>query len=67
MSYQGEMGFTVEEWTDDGLRVREILACSSNALVARGAWAAAVELRPGRRILLRNRAHVIADSERAGS
>jgi hypothetical protein len=54
---------TVEEWTADGQHIAETLAKCSNPLIARAAFKAAVDLRPHARILVRQGARVLADSE----
>jgi hypothetical protein len=50
---------TVEEWDEAESGIIETLARCSNILVARGAFDAAVKLRPRSRILLRDGARVI--------
>ncbi|MDQ2080519.1 hypothetical protein RA307_10030 [Xanthobacteraceae bacterium Astr-EGSB] len=55
-----DLPFAVEEWTDDENAIAEVLARATNALIARGAFEAAVRLRPARRILLRHGSYVIA-------
>lgn len=56
------LSLRVEQWDERDAVVEEVLALCSNAIVARGAFEAAVKLRPGRIIILRQRAHVVADS-----
>lgn len=61
---------TLEEWSKDGASLTETVGRLSNALVARAAYEALVELRPRARIMLRHGARVLRDSaedEAAGS
>jgi hypothetical protein len=51
--------FTVEEWTADESSVFEVLARCSNLMIARGAFTAAVKMRPNAVILLRHGSRVI--------
>lgn len=53
--------FKVEEWTPDDRHVAEVLATSTNVLVGRAAFDAAVKLRPRAIIVYRHGARVIAE------
>lgn len=59
------LAFRVEQWDEAGNRVEELIAAAGNVLVARAAYEAAVKLRPGTNITLRNHARVI-ERTRAG-
>jgi hypothetical protein len=54
-----DLGVTVEEWDDAESGVVEVLARCSIVPIGRGAFEAAVKLRPLSRILLRDGARVI--------
>lgn len=54
-----ELCFTVDQWTDDGGRIESVLSCSSNALIAKGAFHEAVKLRPHKRLTMRHKSRVI--------
>lgn len=55
-----ELCFTVDQWSDDGGRLESTLSCSSNALLALGAFHEAVKLRPHSRLTMRHKSRVIA-------
>ena len=55
-------GFTVEEWSADGMRLEETVAGAKVFPVAKGAFDALVAMRPRSRILLRQSARVLQDS-----
>jgi hypothetical protein len=57
-----ELSFAIEEWDETENHVTEVLARASSALIGRAAFAAAVKQHPGRVILLRHRAYVVARS-----
>ena len=61
-----ELTFAVEVWSLDGQRIDEVMARASHVMVARAAFDAAVRERPGRQVLLRNRAMVLAQSQAEG-
>jgi hypothetical protein len=61
-----ELGFAVEQWDRDALHVETVLARAGNLLIARGAYDAAVALRPNARITLRHGIRVIEDSTGKG-
>jgi hypothetical protein len=60
MSMHDDLPITVEEWDDAESRIVEVLARCANTLIGRGAFEAAVAMRTNRRILLCDRARVIA-------
>jgi hypothetical protein len=62
-SLHDDFGFTVEQWTDDGVHIEEVMALCRNALLARAAFKAAVELRPQRVLYLRNGTRVLGKHE----
>jgi hypothetical protein len=55
--------FRVDRWLDRGNRIDCCLSASSNLLIGRGAFDAAVRLYPDNYITLRNRSWVIARHE----
>lgn len=57
------LNYTIDVWADDACTaIEETLAAAGDIKVARAAYNAAVQLRPGRMITLRNRAMVLAQS-----
>jgi hypothetical protein len=60
MSTVDALEFRVEIWDAAGSRVEELVALCSNSLVAKGAYEAAVKLKPGANLVLSHRARVIA-------
>lgn len=54
--------FKVEEWDDAGLHIVDVMATCGNAIVAIGAFDAALTQREGRYILLRHGARVLRRS-----
>jgi hypothetical protein len=52
--------FRVEVWDAEGNRVEELVALCSNSIVAKGAYKAAIRLKPGANLVLSHRARVIA-------
>ncbi len=51
-------------WDDQDTRIEELIALVADHAVARAAFAEAVRRRPGRLIILRQKARVLADSRR---
>lgn len=49
-------------WDAEGSRVEELVALCSNSIIAKGAYDAAVKLKPGANLVLSHRARVIARS-----
>jgi len=60
MSAIDALEFRVEVWDPSGSRVEELVALCSNSLVAKGAYEAALRLRPGAIIVLSHRTRIIA-------
>jgi hypothetical protein len=54
-----ELGVLVEEWDEAESGVTEVMARCANVPIGRGAFEAAIKLRPRSRILLRDGARVI--------
>jgi len=54
------IGISVEIWNDADNRLEELVALCANSIVARGAYQAALKLRPGANLVLRHRARLIA-------
>jgi hypothetical protein len=54
--------FKVERWDARGLHVQEVLASASNVLIARGAFAAAIEMHPRAHLTLRQGIRIISKS-----
>jgi hypothetical protein len=50
----------VQGWDAAGNRVEELIALCSNSLVAKGAYQAALRLRPGANLVLSHRTRIIA-------
>jgi hypothetical protein len=59
MSAIDALEFRVEVWDPSGSRVEELVALCSNSLVAKGAYEAALRLRPAN-IVLSHRTRIIA-------
>jgi hypothetical protein len=57
-----DLEFTVEEWTPDEASIHELLARAANSTIAKGAYLAAVKMRPTALILLRHGARVLERS-----
>jgi hypothetical protein len=58
-----ELPFHVELWDSADSRVAELIAACSNLVMAKAAFHAAAEMRPGANLLLRDRARVVARSK----
>jgi hypothetical protein len=58
------MRYRLEMWDDGDSRVEELIALVGDHAVARAAFVEAVQLRPGRIIILRQKSRVLADSRR---
>ena len=58
------IGISVEIWNDADNRLEELVALCANSIVARGAYQAALKLRPGASLVLRHRARVISRARR---
>jgi hypothetical protein len=61
---QFDLPYSVELWDDEDRRVEELIALTGDYRVARAAFDAAVECRPGRIVTLRQKARLLADSRR---
>jgi hypothetical protein len=59
-----ELPYRVDQWDDTDARVEELIALIGDHAVARAAFAEAVRRRPGKVIILRQKARVLADSYR---
>ena len=59
-----EFGYRLEMWDDHDTHVEELIALVRDHAVARAAFAEAVQRRPGKVIILRQRSRVLADSRR---
>lgn len=59
MSETGALEFRVEVWDATGNRLEELVALCSNSIVAKGAYDAARQLKPGANLMLRHRARII--------
>jgi hypothetical protein len=59
-----EWHFRLEMWDDHDTHVEELIALVTDHAVARAAFAEAVQRRPGKIIVLRQKARVLADSRR---
>jgi hypothetical protein len=57
--------FRVEIWDAGGNRVEVLVALCSNSLIAKGAYGAALKLRPGANLVLSHRARIVAQAGRA--
>ena len=51
--------FRIDLWDDGDKRIEQVIAFASDLVVARAAYAAAVQAKPGKRITLRQRARVL--------
>jgi hypothetical protein len=51
-------------WDDDDARIEDLIALVRDHAVARAAFAEAVQRRPGKVIILRQKSRVLADSRR---
>ena len=60
MSGTGSLEYRVEVWNAEGNRVEELVALCSNSIIAKGAYEAAIGLKPGANLVLSHRARVIA-------
>ena len=60
-SVECEMPFSVEQWKIDGSGIEEVLARSTNGIIARGAYERACAERPNGYIKLRNGARPMAE------
>jgi len=60
MSATDALEFRVEIWNEGDNRLEELVALCSNSLVARGAYEAALKLKPDANLVLRHRARVIS-------
>ena len=58
-----ELPFKVEAWSQKGQNIDRLIATATNVLVARAAYAAAVQLYPGQNITLRQGTRVIAETK----
>jgi hypothetical protein len=56
--------FRLEMWDDHDTRVEELIALVTDHAVARAAFAEAVQRRPGKIIILRQKSRILADSRR---
>ena len=54
--------FRIDLWDDADKRIEQVIAFVSDLEVARAAYAAAVQAKPGKRITLRQRARVLDSS-----
>lgn len=63
MRIHRDLPFRIDEWTSDGNAIHEVLAAAGNYIVAEAAFDKINELRPGRRITLRQGARVMKRSE----
>jgi len=59
-----EWHFRLEMWDDHDTNVEELIALVRDHAVARAAFAEAVQRRPGKVIILRQRSRVLADSRK---
>ena len=57
-----EFQFRVEMWDDRDTKVEDVIALVRDHAVARAAFAEAVQRRPGKIIILRQKSRVLADS-----
>jgi hypothetical protein len=58
-----DLPFHVEAWDQADNHVEELIAACGNLIVAKAAFHAAAEMRPGANLLLRHRARVVARSK----
>jgi hypothetical protein len=56
--------YCLEMWDDHDTHVEELIALVKDHAVARAAFAEAVQRRPGKVIILRQKSRVLADSRR---
>jgi hypothetical protein len=59
-----ELPYRVEMWDDHDTHVEELIALVGDHAVARVAFAEAVNRRPGKVIILRQKSRVLADSRK---
>jgi hypothetical protein len=59
-----EFAFRIEMWNDGDTGVEDVIALVRDHAVARAAFAEAVQRRPGKVIILRQKSRVLADSRR---
>jgi len=59
-----EFAYRLEMWDGHDARVEELIALVRDHAVARAAFAEAVQRRPGKVIILRQRSRVLADSRK---
>jgi hypothetical protein len=60
MSAIASLEYRVEVWDADDTRVEELVALCSNAIVAKAAYQAALQPRPGANLVLSHRARIIS-------
>ncbi len=56
-----KLTFTIDEWSDDGSRIVEVMARVGNFDVATAAYDAALRVRPNRRLTLRQGALLLRE------
>ena len=59
-----EWHFRLEMWDDHDTQIEELIALVTDHAVARAAFAEAVQRRPGKIIILRQKSRVLADTRR---
>jgi len=59
-----EFAYRLEMWDDHDQHIEELIALVKDHAVARAAFAEAVQRRPGKIIILRQKTRVLADSRR---
>jgi hypothetical protein len=59
-----EWRFRLEMWDDHDTRIEELIALVTDHAVAHAAFAEAVQRRPGKVLILRQKSRVIADSRK---
>jgi hypothetical protein len=64
VSQEQDMAYRLEMWDDQDTHVEELIALLTDHAVARAAFAEAVQQRPGKIIILRQKSRVLADSRR---
>ena len=64
LDQEQELSYRIEMWDDQDTRIEQLIALVSDHAVARAAFEEAVRRRPGKLIILRQKARVLADSRR---
>jgi hypothetical protein len=60
MSAIDALEFRIEVWDSGNNRVEELVALCNNSLVAKGAYEAALKVKPGANLVLAHRARIIS-------